>query len=502
MSQAAAQSGILVRVAGDAMSARVTISAEIDPSFVCVEAVLMELRGQSIQLTKAVQAEVEALIERFADVVEGEAELVLEGTPPVPGVDGRFEWEPGRDPTEAARGPADETANVNHYERSPFVTVEPDEPIGRVVPPTAGESGLNLRGEPVPAKAGRPASVSVDARTIAVDGDGVCRALIAGVIHYKGNKLSINPQLEVNEFVDFHTGHIRFAGNVVARKGVRDRFQVSATGSVSIAQLVEAAIVEAGADLHMPGGMAAKGIGRISVGQDLHARYLANVSGLIKRDAAVDREIIQCRLGVNRNLRVERGSLIGGVTRVGGAVHLGELGSRAHLATLLVLGTLPELEQMMRQLEEHMADLRGKINAVDQELTQLCSHPNLPSDQQKRLTELMEAGPSLEARLAEAEQRQRKLVDRFELARRVDLRVDDAVHAGAAVRVDSREIVFDDSIHKPVRIAWTRQRRLVVSVGDGTLHPVEQSPFVKVQAVECRDDEDEAGAAKPKQASG
>ncbi len=480
MPHTAAPQSINVQLSADAMTVRISIPADTDPMSVTADACLDQLRGEMIQVDQRIEQEVRRFIEAHNQAPHLPSEVALEGRPAVAGENGYFQWAEGCDPAHCGTQAADNEHRVDYYEHSPFVTVRTGQLIGRVVPPAPGTHGTNLRGETIAPRDGKVCGTKPDPHTIAVATDGECRALIDGVIHSKGNKISVNPQLNVPSYVDFETGNIRFTGNVTIAKGVRDRFHVEASGSVSIAQLVEAAIIESGSDLHMPGGMAAKGAGKITVGQDLYAKYMDNVKGLVKRDAVIEREVIQCNLGINRRLVVEKGALIGGVTRVGGPAQLAELGSRAHLKTRLVLATIPELEQMMALLDEHIAELRKKISELDLELTQLCSRPRLDGEQQNRMTKLMEYGPQLETRLAEAEERSRQMRQRFEQSRTVDLQVERAIHAGSTIQVDDRTIIFDDSIHKPVRMVWTRQRQLVMAVGEGTLHQVERSPFVKV----------------------
>lgn len=483
MPGASVQNGIDARLSRDAMSARLAIAANAAPELVTADACLLELQNLGIQLTKSVKEQVESLVARHAAQPDTPTEIELRGEPPTPGRDGRFDWAPECDPEASRRKAGEEAEQVDFYQQSAFITVSRGQQIGRMIQPAPGEPGTNLCGEPVAPRPGKPCPVTVDPNSVAADADGVCRSLIDGVIHFEHGKLAVRPQLDIAGYVDFDTGNIDFKGDVTINKGVRDLFRVRATGAVCIRQLVEAATIEAGGDLALIGGMAAKQRGRLDVGGNMTARYLDNVVGSVKRDVEVEREIIQCQLDVSGRLLVERGALIGGRARVGGAVRVAELGSRAHLKTELVLATLPEIEQMIQRLQQHISDLQQQREKIEAELMELSRSPNLDQFGQSRLTELMKSGPELDQRIEAVESRLPLLQQRLDSQRGVDLIATKAVHCGTVIRVEETEITLHDSIHSALRMFWNRERRLLVAVGDGSAVPANQHPMLRVRRV-------------------
>ncbi|NBB84444.1 MAG: DUF342 domain-containing protein, partial [Alphaproteobacteria bacterium] len=348
----------------------------IDPEVTDVTAdqCLTALRDAGLAIDEAIEAQVNAaLAARAAEpdpadqaheadpAADGDDDhpptqptLCLEGRPVVHGEDGRLEWAEGCDPERAA---AESNGRVDFYNLCRYVTVSKDQQIARLVAPTDGRAGHDLRGNTLQPRRGEPAPVKADTASVKVDDAGTCTALIDGVLHFDAQQISISPVLTVRGHVDFSTGNLRFDGDVLVDKGVRDRFEVQASGDVETGELIEAAVIRAGRDLRARGGVASKEAGELRVGRDLTARYLDGVRGEIGRDAYTEREIIQCRLTVGRELNVSSGAIIGGACTVAGPVRAATLGSTAAMPTTLVLGSVPAAERLIATLDRKLGEL-------------------------------------------------------------------------------------------------------------------------------------------------
>ncbi len=86
--------------------------------------------------------------------------------------------------------------------------------------------------------------------------------------------------------MDFSTGNIDFEGDVRVLKGIRDIFEVRATGNIEVGGLIEASTIDAGGSVFAKGGMAgARGVGGrrcdhplhrfVGVGRRRHASFRA-----------------------------------------------------------------------------------------------------------------------------------------------------------------------------------------------------------------------------------
>lgn len=475
-----AKDRIEATLSADAMSASLVVAPDADPASVTGEACAQRLSDAGMQLNEAIREQIDRFIAGRASRADAPGTLAIAGQAPTAGEDGWFAWEPACDPALVQERGHTEDDRVDFYERGRFISVARGQVIGRLHEPTEGEPGVDLRGEAIAATPGQPCPLSFDAGSIATDPEGVCRSLTDGVIHAGGEQVTIDPHLEIHGSVDFDTGNIDFKGDVSILQGVRDRFAVRADGCVSIFQLVEAAQVEAGRDLLLAGGMAGKERGRIGVGGDVVARYLDGVIGDVAGDVRVEREVIQCQLTVGGQMHLERGVIIGGLNRVAGAVRIVELGSRAHLETVLILATVPRVEDMIARVDEHLPRLRAQRDAVAADLTRLRDMRSRGPADPARLAEVQRTAPQIASRIEVVERQANQLREHYEARRSTDLIAERAVHAGAVIEVDHHRIAFIDSIHARVRLAWHAGRRLMITIGDRTPSPIARCPAVRI----------------------
>ena len=115
---------------------------------------------------------------------------------------------------------------------------------------------------------------------------------------------------------------------------------------MTVSGLIEAATVICGRNLSVQCGMAAAGDrGCLYVGGDAEVGYLKNVHGLVKGDLLVRREMINCELGISRNVMCESGEVIGGMLCVSGSTVIGTLGSATGTPTSVTFGSHPCQQQ-------------------------------------------------------------------------------------------------------------------------------------------------------------
>ncbi len=454
MAAASDGSPIQVQVSPDGMRAEVLATA---PGCT-VEQVLEALRQADVVVDDAVTQQVTQAVAAHVDPDDddeapAEPLIVLTGAPAVNGEHGKLEWADGCDPN---REPAEDDQQVDFYNQSHFVMAKPEQVIARVIPPTEGEAGRDVRGNALPPRPGEPCNVAFDPATITVSDDGRCTARLAGVLHIDKQPVSINPVLNIDGYVDFSTGNIRFTGDVIVARGVRDRFNINASGDVETGELIEAASVTAGGDLRAKGGAALKDAGQLRAGRDLLARYLVGVDAMVGHDALIEREVINCRLEVGHMLDVSKGAIMGGECRVAGPVRAGVLGSPAGLATMLYLACHPRLEARLAQMERM--------------LQEIALHPESRDLQARR--------PNLERQL-------HRTREKYQAIRSVDLAVREVIHADTRLVIGGWQLHFHRTVRGPIMIQWNAHQRLITRVDPGQpSHPISSLPGVVMQQID------------------
>src|SRR3954447_11811064 len=109
----------------------------------------------------------------------------------------------------------------------------------------------------------------------------------------------------VEGHVDPSTGNIDVPGDLHVRGNVVDGFQVNCGGNAQIDGVIEAAVVQAGADLLAIGGISGKEKGQCRAEGSIRARYVANATIESGADVLVQTEISHSRVICGGDLRIE-----------------------------------------------------------------------------------------------------------------------------------------------------------------------------------------------------
>jgi uncharacterized protein (DUF342 family) len=254
----------------------------------------------------------------------------------------------------------DTKGTVDYHTRSAFRVVTKGQQIAIIHPPVEGADGVDVRGSTIAARMPAEFRLLPD-DSIRVDSVGRVFAEQPGLLVHEGNHLKVSQELRITSSVDFSTGNIDFPGDIVIDKGVRDCFHVNSGRDCTVRDLVEAATIEVDRDANLERGMAAREIGRLTVGRDLRATYLLNVTGSVGRDAHISSSLTQCNLLIGRSLIGPAATLAGGEVLISSESEIGTLGSESSAPTSVVLGHMPELEAKLLQIVSALANLTQRV---------------------------------------------------------------------------------------------------------------------------------------------
>lgn len=464
-------------IARDGTSAELVLPPDADSEHVAYEWCVIMLQEASIEVSDEVSDRLKSLLDSYVSGQELRGQIAV-GTPVRHGTDGRIEWEPNLEPTDIAD---DEQAEESHpdaeaseggppaavcfYSRCAFTMVSAGQKIGRIVQPTLGSAGRDVRGMDIPPREGRPIKVKLD-ESIELSDDGVMTSKVDGVLSRSGIRLAVRQFLEIPGFVDFSTGHIDFEGDAKIRKGVRDLFEVRATGNIEIGQLIEAATIEAGGDIFAHGGIAGRERGKITSKGDTTIRYLdsseVSVGGVLR----FEREMINCHATVMGSIESPGGAIIGGDITVVGRMVVAMLGSNSHVATTIHAGSVPTLEAKLLALAEVVSDLGSKEDKIKRELSKMAEPGRVLSpDDKTRVKQLAGELKSLQEQRKKCETSHRELVERIESIRTVDINVEKVLHAGVMVVVGNQNFKINKDLKGPLRILLDHHGEMVYRIG-------------------------------------
>lgn len=275
---------------------------------------------------------------------------LAKGIAPIPGVDGKLEMLID----EGIHLVVDQQGRVDWHDHGRVDDVAYGVPLARVLPPTVGNYGIDVRGKALEPKAGRELDL------VRVMGEGtmmnpqqadLIQTACVGHFHRDRQKrLCVMTRLIVEGDVDNKYGNIDTKLSVLVKGDVKAGFAIKSAGDIEIMGVIEDARVSALGNLLVRGGIL-QGTNRVKAQGDIDVRYVSN------------REI-KCRnLRVNSSLRWARvlatgevmaKEILAGDIIAAGNVTVDQLGNEDAIPTRVQVGTNPfEERQFIIAKEEH-----------------------------------------------------------------------------------------------------------------------------------------------------
>ncbi len=244
--------------------------------------------------------------------------------------------------------------NVDFRELGTIVNVSKDRILIEKIPPTPGDIGEDVFGEPLKPKPGKDQAMKVGSG-VELSEDGLkATSLVDGKFMLADGKASVLTEHSVMSNVDMTVGNVAFVGEKLEVNGtVHPGFKIKCKGDVYISQGVENSEVMSGGNLVIKGGVIGEEVVLQSWG-NVTADFVENIGKIEARGSlTITDSIIQANVKVGQNVTVlqGKGTLIGGKFVVGGSVHVKELGSDAEVVTELLVGINPELEEKKKKLD-------------------------------------------------------------------------------------------------------------------------------------------------------
>lgn len=447
------QSPFLVRVTRDHLLATIVARGDAELSNVSPGDVVAALEAAKVavddQVTRRIQEYTEAL--RSPDgPPEGEFQIAA-GRPPTEGEDGTFTWD---DSLQQQATEWDDDLTADFYNIFSIVTVEADAVIGRVHPPVAGTEGQDVRANPLRPKRKLRQVVLKSGVKLGEDGQTVM-ATVPGKVVYQDYELSICELVEIAGDVDFETGNLDLATDVVVRGTVRDLFGVKTKKSITVWGTVEAADIQAVGNVTVRGGILGRAKGEIVAGGEIVAKFCAEANLRAGGDIRLGREAMNSRVHTEGRLLLPQGALISGEVFARQGMEVGTLGSGAGAPTKVAVGLHPE---EITQTAEENDKRRAAVEKIRQTVGPLMGRLERLTDQQReKATELMCRADSIQAQIEESQQRVSAMLSDASDQNEPYVLVSSRIHPRVSISIADRLVTFHEELKGPVRI----QRRKI-----------------------------------------
>lgn len=342
---------------------------------------------------------------------------------------------------------------VDHRELGNISNVAKDQLLLEKILPTAGVPGKDVLGNDLAAKPGKDIKFKIGPGTYLSEDGLKVYAKSNGKFAMVDGKASVFEEHVVRDDVDMTVGNITFGGaSLVIEGAVQAGFNIKCRGDISIAKGVLNAVIMAGGNLTIRGGIVAEEAKALAKG-DMSIDFVENIHTIECGGELVITDFIMqgrhIRAGKNIKAVQGKGLLVGGECLVGGSVYVKELGSDAGVETRIVVGVDKDFEAHKEQTEKDMTTWSERLNETLKNINALQkikkeSAGKLDEDKGRLLKKMSEAMPKIMDKVNALQESQAEI--EAELERRVTecVYVYDHIFPGVSVKIGPAIRIFNE----------------------------------------------------------
>lgn len=288
---------------------------------------------------------------------------VAKGKTPTEGKDGEFRYHvehgtPGKPKIL-------ENGSVDYKNISQFVMVQQGELLAEYIPASAGEYGYTVDGKFLMPKRGREKPPLKGKGFVLSEDKRMYTAALTGKVEIEGNRIEVSDICNISGDVDISVGNLNFEGDIVITGNVCQGMTVCATGTIQVQGHVESAVLRAGKDIILAGGMQGGGECMIEAAHDVSGRFFEYATIRAGHDIVAN-YLLNCdaRAGGSIQISGRRGMIIGGITRALERIEVTNLGNDVEVPTTVEVG-------MNRDMVSRYSELAKQIEKSGKEIGML-----------------------------------------------------------------------------------------------------------------------------------
>jgi uncharacterized protein (DUF342 family) len=293
---------------------------------------------------------------------------------------------------EKIAGTIDEVSGkIDYKERESIHKVSSGTLLAVKIPPTPGIEGVDVFGDVIPWEPGNEKNLT-PAGNVKVSDDGLSfSSEIAGIVFISPeNKIWISKEYKVPGDVDYSIGNLSMEGSLDIKGWIHSGFEVRASDEIRVGGGVEDAIIEAGADILIIGGIIGSGAGSVRAGGKITARFLENARVHAEGDIIVHDDIFRSTVSTNGSITATKGKgrIRGGSVEAAKGVEANEIGSDAGVKTFVSVGMDSKTRNLFADAEKqlkHFKRQRAKMDKILARFNKKNTHGTLPGEVSHRL---------------------------------------------------------------------------------------------------------------------
>ncbi|WP_320171309.1 FapA family protein [Maridesulfovibrio sp.] len=391
--------------------------------------------------------------------------VIVQGTEPVPGKDGYFEYA-SREKTGSV-GTTGEDDRIDFKDRGVHPMVNPGDVIGKIHPPVEGKAGEDVYGRLTPPPGGNPLEIRPGPGVAPLD-DGISyTATTTGIVHIEAGLISVTDVLVTKGDVNYSTGHIRLEkGSVHVSGSIREGFSVEAPEHIVVQESVEGSKVTAGGDIEVKGGLVMAGKGSIKAGGTLTAQFSSNARIECGDELLITNEItnsiIHCKGPVTAH--GGKGIIQGGTVMSATGIEAKELGSEIGVKTIVGITSRPPVN---RELVKERDELRARLLKINQAVGESPSQVILestPEAKRPQMEKILILRGQTKIKLKEIRKRLAAELDEYYRSlEMLSIRVHRRVYPGVEIKIGGKTVQIAKTINR-IKFRFDAEERAIIAV--------------------------------------
>ena len=367
--------------------------------------------------------------------------------------------------TQRRAGKVREDGSIDFREVNFTPTATPGQLIAWRTPATQGTAGLDVKGNALPAEDGENrelrAGANVEVKQSADKEEYYSK--IAGMLQLAEDVLSVAELLSIGGDVDFHTGNLKFPGEVYVSGSIARGFSVKAGADVIVGGTVESgATVSTRGDVSVGQGIVGRKT-RIFARGSVRAQYAQEATITAGKDIALGSYAYHAILRAGGRVVIARshgdrgGSIMGGETWGRQGIETHTAGTLHGMASVLVAGLSAaqarELDRIHRSITMSNTQMERILDRFEMQTIDLTQIKNLikaatgPTRKvlARRAHQLGQVVQSHQQLLA----RRKEIREQLGEGRKIEIKVWDRAFPGVTVRLREHERELVEEVEAP-----------------------------------------------------
>lgn len=331
---------------------------------------------------------------------------------------------------------------IDYHRKIIIPSAKKDELLAQVTLPTSGQPGMDVFGNMILADSGNPLPMAAgEGVYTSADGREFYAARV-GQVNYGPDAVSVFPVFNVNGDVDAHFGNVEFDGNVSVHGSILSGFSVKAKGNIEVSGDIQGAVVEAGRDLIVSGGIIGAPNIVVKAGRNLIARHLHNAVVEVEGDVHIRTSCLYSVVETTGQFYCidAKGVVMGGTIFAMRGGRVKEAGGDSGVKTLVICGQDFMIQKKVKEAKRLHESVQEDMKKLDVYLMPLLQKiqgnmADISPEQRTKVSALVSYRKRLNTNLTVLASRIRRLVQNATIPDDVRFHVYKRVYPGTVIQI-------------------------------------------------------------------